>query len=421
MRKHWHPADEPDEVVFAACERFLFELGEHFKEDDSSQAKTTGLTDIYAGKEGPAALAAQWIKTNLPKYSCINRQSIYPLFWEAIRRKYLILMPPRNKELAKEIAYRYRYAPQYDVDPNIIQVVEAREELAHEQVANVGADLVLSLIEKVAQAKMEKTQTAKRKSKKEILDKAVHIGFGAGITGMAVARRIAQRIHNRRGFPRLVIHALSAGSFSWEHPEVSPNTYFRFFDDSLTKVECVGLYGPVVTDSRGYKKLKETPGMRESFRRAGEIDIVVTALASAQDKHGMLQQFLTNLIQEADKDTPEGKNECGTIREYLNMLRSADWKGELQFRPFSSTGPIKIDHGIRAVTLLELDDYKHMAEQKNKYVVLLASPCRDCKRTRTDALWHLMTQPALRLWNYLVIDIKTVDELLALPSISETP
>ena len=78
---------------------------------------------------------------------------------------------------------------------------------------------------------------------------------------------------------------------------------------------------------------------------AGEIDIVVTSFARAEDEHGMLRQLLAHL-------TDGGRLPAGTIQDAL----AAGWVGDVQFRPYGSEGPIVGGSLARAVTLFELED-----------------------------------------------------------------
>jgi len=422
MARRWHPSEESDAVVFAACERFLKEVGRPFEQQVQMQnaLAQTAIGDSEGQradspepapedratrleKKGPATLAAEWLQRGWGK-SDVKREQIYPLLWEAIRRGYLMLVPPREQTLARNIAYKYGIS-RYDRDQEAVQVIGTRGEPAHEHVANAGAELLLSLIKKTAKAKADRR-----------LQPTVHLGLGSGSSAMRVAKRLAQLIRGDPECPDLVLHAISAVGFSIEDPTRAPTTYFRFFDDGIRHVRCVGLFCPTVVHSQDYESLKDMPGVNTSFRAAKEIDVIVTSLASARDPHGLLQEFLGTVIEDSEEEGEKGREAAKAAREHLGRLRRAGWVGELQFRPFSRNGPILLKSGIRAVTLFELDDLRRIVEQENKYLVLLSGPCRRCQRTRTDALWYLLTQPRLRCWSHLVVDLQTAGELLNLPA-----
>jgi DNA-binding transcriptional regulator LsrR (DeoR family) len=371
--RRWHPAQEKDELVFAVCNRFLDQLGRPF---DPHTEPAEG------GRKGAASAIADWLREEWGRAD-LTREKIYPLFWEAARRNFLFLKPPREQHLAERIADRYD-VPQYFQDDQTIQVVNARGHDAPRHVASAGADLVLSLIQKLGKKK-----------------KTVHVGLGAGLSAMMVAKRLAHRIYSDVKCPELVLHALSAGGFLVDQPQKAPITYFAYFDGALTKVDCVALFSETVVSTDEYERMRNSPGVAKSFERAKEVDIILTSFASAKDKHGMLGQFLEYLIKEE-----------GLESRALKKMREAGWVGDVQFRPYSSEGPMTDNCPVRAVTLFELSDLVRTAQTEDKHVVLLAGPCGECGRLKTDALLPLLTRPELRVWSHLVTDLDTARELL---------
>jgi len=360
-------------LVFAVCNRFLDQLGGQF---DPRSERAEGC------RKGAAAAVADWLREKRNRGD-LTREKIYPLFWEAARRNFFFLEPPREQHLAARIADRYD-VPQYFQDDQTVQVVNARGPDAPRHVTSAGADLVLSLIKKLGQKK-----------------KTVHLALGAGLSAMMVAKRLARRLYSDLKCPKLVLHALSAGGFLVEKPEKAPITYFGYFDGVLANVECVGLFSETVVPSSEYQRVRNSPGVAKSFERAEEVDIVITSFASAKDGHGMLGQFLEYLIAEE-----------GLEPEAMKKMQEADWVGDVQFRPYSSEGPVIDSCPVRAVTLFELSDLVARAQMEDKYVVLLAGPCGECGRLKTDALLPLLTQPNLRVWSHLVTDLDTASELL---------
>ncbi|MHC4404348.1 MAG: sugar-binding domain-containing protein, partial [Planctomycetota bacterium] len=307
--------------------------------------------------------------------------------WEAARRDFLLLRPPREQYLAEQLAERYRL----DRGPgsrHAIQVVNARGRDAVRHVTSAGADLVYSLIHEVGKRK-----------------KRVHIGLGGGFSTMMVAKRLAAHVYSDLACPPLVLHALSAGAFLIDMPHKAPVTYFSYFDGALPEIEAVALFSETVVSEGEYERVKQNPGVRNSLERASEIDVVVTSLASAHDEHGMLGQYLEALMR-------EGGLEEGAV----DKMRAAGWIGDVQFRPYSPEGPITEECPVRAVTLFELPDLVSRVQNDQKYVVLLAGPCGECGRPKADALKPLLTNPKLRLWTHLVSDVDTASKLLKSPS-----
>jgi DNA-binding transcriptional regulator LsrR (DeoR family) len=391
-RRGWHPSEEDDGLVFAACDRFLAHLNRHFKSSGARSADGDSSAGVVRpGDEEPesAGAIADWLNQEFHRND-ITRERIYPLFWEAARRKFLFLQPPRELDLAKRIAALYD-VDQYARNPDAIQVVNARGPDSLQHVAAVGTDVVLSLIKRLEKKKREAGHS----------DLRVHIGLGGGATAMMVAERLASRIRSDLDCPRLVLHALSTGGFLVDQPKEAPVTYFSYFHDVLHEPEYVGLFSATVVPSGQYEQVIASPGVRESFDRANEIDIVITSFASAEDPHGLLKRYLQHLIEKRELN-----------EEALPQMDALGWVGDVQFRPYTARGPMYDGCPVRAVTLFELSDLVEMAKRPDKYVVLLAGPCHGCSRTKTKALAPLLRQPNLRLWTHLVSDLNTAHELV---------
>ncbi|NLX99329.1 MAG: hypothetical protein GXY83_24595 [Rhodopirellula sp.] len=357
--------------MFAVCEKFFSLLGEQYQ---------AGSGD----KRGAAAAVAKWLREERGRGD-LGRERIYPLIWEAFRRNFLFLQPPRERDLADQIARRYGIS-RYAEDKQVLQVVDVSGEEAARNVTSAGADLVLSLIQRIA---------ARRAG-------PVHVGLGAGYSAMRVAKRLAQRLSSDLKCPDLVLHALSAGGFRIDQPHKSPISYFGYFDDVMARVECVALYAETVVTKSDYQRVKRSLGVKKSFERADEIDIVITSLASEEDEHGMLGQFLASLIDEGELD-----------RGALDEMRAAGWVGDVQFRPYSAATALADECPVRAVTLFEISELVERVKRNDRYVVLLAGPCAECGRTKTKALVPLLTQENLLLWTHLVTDVPTARELLS--------
>ena len=88
-KKRWHPSQESDELVFAVCDRFLAQL------DQQYNPRSPGAD---GGRKGAAAAIADWLKEKWGRDD-LTREKIYPLFWEAARRRFLFLQPPREMHL----------------------------------------------------------------------------------------------------------------------------------------------------------------------------------------------------------------------------------------------------------------------------------------------------------------------------------
>lgn len=376
----WHASQESDELIFAVCDRYFFQLG---KSAQASEGETR--------QRGAAAAVAEWIQKEKNRPD-ITREKIYPLFWEACQRGFLLLQAPTEKNLKKHLEEHYSL----EDHPGEITVVNVGGESAAKHVTSKAADLIIDLIDRVWKEK-------KKKYPKDSEKQAVHLGMGAGYAAMLVAKRLAQKIQAGEDIPQLVLHAISSGGFLPNEPHKAPSTYFTYFDPSLTTIKYVALFSATVVDREGYETLKNNPGVRYSFEQKDEIDIVVTSLAAAKHKHGLLVQYLMHLVEQ-DLIAPD----------VLENMRKAGWIGDVQFRPYSVDGPLPDVCPVRAVTLFELEELVKMAKDKNngKYVVLVAGPCGECGASKKEALQPLIANQDLRLWTHLVTDARTARELL---------
>jgi hypothetical protein len=379
----WSAQQETDELVFAVCDRYFLQLGL------SSQQQ------IHEGEERPkgaATAVAEWLQKERNRPD-ITREKVYPLFWEACQRGFLHLQPPPENTLTRFLNESYGL----NEHPGEITVVNVQGKSAAQHVTSVAADQIISLIDKVWKEKKVKYPNDPQKQ-------AVHLGMGAGYATMLVAKRLAWKIQSGEEMPQLVLHAISSGGFLPNEPHKAPSTHFTYFDPDLTNIKFVALFSSTVVAKDDYEDLKKNPGVRASFEQKDDIDIIVTSLADADHKHGLLAQYLNHL-------TEQGFIQPDTV----SKMMKAGWIGDVQFRPYSVDGPLPDVCPVRAVTLFELDELVELASNPNngKYVVLVAGPCGECGETKKVALEPLISNPKLRLWTNLITDTKTARDLLA--------
>lgn len=380
----WHPSEESDELIFAVCDRFFLQLGKSFQPTQASS------DDKEPEKHrGAAASVATWLKEEWGRTD-LTREKIYPLFWEASRRGYLMLQAPPETQLVDKITQKYHLSSH----SGELSVVNVRGENAPFHVTSRAADIIVELIDKVYQEKNADLP-------KNATPKAVHIGMGAGFAAMLVAKRLAQKVNIGGECPPLVLHAISSGGFLVDEPHKAPTTYFSYFDQSLAQVSYVALFSETIVDNDSYEKHIQNPGIRLPFERRDEIDIVVTSLAAADHEHGLLVRYLTHLVEQNLLD-----------KNLLQEMLDAGWVGDVQFRPYTIDGPLTKGCPVRAVTLFELDELVTLAKSGNKHVVLVAGPCGECGALKTDALRPLLANEKLRLWSHLVTDAGTARMLL---------
>ena len=384
----WHASQESDELIFAVCDRYFSQLGRTSKETDSDDK-----LDSEAGEKqkGAASSVADWLQKTKGRTD-LTREKIYPMFWEACHRGFLLLQPPPEHHLRKKLENHfalYKHSGE-------VTVVNVNGETAAQHVTSVAADQIVELIERVWKEKKEQYPDDPEKQ-------TVHLGMGAGFATMLVARRLAFKVRAGTEVPPIVLHAISSGGFMPHEPHKSPSTYFSYFDPALMNVKFVALFSATVVSSSDYENQKANPAIRYSFEQRKEIDIVVTSLASADHEHGLLGQYLTHLVDQRL-----------ISRSVLTRMYDAGWIGDVQFRPYSVNGPLPENVcPVRAVTLFELDELVEIAKSRTgKYIVLVAGPCGECGATKKNALRPLLANENLRLWTHLIVDAKTAKDLL---------
>lgn len=386
-RKTWYQA-RSDEQVYAVANLLLEELGRAVDPSANGQTGTSAPPGRPKGRKrtkpaGPVDRVVERL-ADWPGLEGCRREQVYPLLWEAVRRGFVAINPPRHLRLEADLARRY------GAGQNQVRVVPVRGPSAITHVAMAGANLLAGLI---AEVWREKTAGGGAEHAR------VHIALGAGTTSELLARHLALLLQAHAEVPPLTIHALTSG-FRVEDPGTAPVTFFHLFDPQRLDVRYVGLFSEAVVESANYEVVKNAIGVRESFRLRDEIDIVITSLASREDPHGMLNQLLDSYRAL----NPEAH------RRMIEMLDEQRWCGDVQYLSYSPKGPINQLQGIRAVTLFEIPDLVEMVN-RGRRVVLLSGPCGKCGRSRSDALRPLLEVPTLRVWSHLVCDLTTAERL----------
>lgn len=312
-----------------------------------------------------------WLKATIPGGS---REKIYPMMREAVRRGLLQLRSRMDYDRPARIRERFPNAP------SDIAVVKAFGPYASDHVACQAAQMALTLIKQ-----LDKDQ--------------VHIGFGAGNTVKRVVRYLSEMLQDEDELPALALHALGTG-FAVTDPSTSAATFLGFFHslEKHTPVEYFNLLAAPFVKWNEYAQLRNRKDLQKYFEAAESIDIVITTLNSAHHEHGLLDQFM--------------RLQGGPHRE---QLKDAGWVGDVLWRPYSTTGPITQDTGIRAVTILELDQLVRMAGKRDKHIIMVAGPCSLCGEDKSVALRPLLSAPTLRLCNHLVTDLTTAEHLIREP------
>jgi len=316
--------------------------------------------------------AADWLRDQTPRID-VGRTRVFALLGEA-RRRGLIRLQVRSSP-----GLQTRLSERLDVPADRIRVVDAAGPAAAEQVARHGAEVTLDLIRALAAA--------------TDYDR-IGVGLGGGHTLRRVSRHLADLLQRAGDRPALAIHALSSG-FDPCAPQYAPVTFLGAFEPVAD--ELVGLFSGVFEEAQA-RRMRDLPGVRESFRLARKIDVVVTSLASARDHAGALNLFL------AHGDHPE-------LAESRQRLQALGWVGDVLYEPYGDDGPIDAALQVRPVSVLDLADLRRRARSDDKAVVLVAGPS-ESGRSKADALLPLLTRPRLRVWSHLVVDAPTAEQVL---------
>jgi len=315
-----------------------------------------------------------------------TRERCYDLVREAKRRGMFAILPPtdfhQSQRLLREFCSK-------DVARRSIKVVDARHDaLVH--VATGAAELLRSLVRK----------HAARRAPSE-----VHLGLGVGNSVLHVIEALAGLLRTMSDCPRFVVHACIPSGLMKRtgQPGGAGQATTAMMAEQLRsavgQAELIELDWAAWVPADAYKKTREEIASHRAFQQREAIDIIVVAPAPAQP-HSVLCDFIRN-------DLPPSVGEVTR-----DELSAGAYVADVMCQPFSESGPLCLNRGMRALTLFELDELVAFAAQPNKDVVLLGGPCSSCGGTRTAALRPLIANEALRIWNHLVVDSKTAAELL---------
>ena len=291
----------------------------------------------------------------------LTRQQPYKFLQVAAERGRLRYQPLVSFELSHRLKSHFEWLTKLDV-------VHAT---TSEAIAERAAENLLGLI------------CGKRKSKRP---DEYHLGFAGGGLLQMTARRLAEKIA-RTSMPlpkRIVFHAM-VGRFG-ENPATDPNSFVGYFTSEPLPIEIrfVGLMAPGLVSSKTMRQLRTMEGTCEAFKRANEIDVIVTS-AGGHWKKGCSQLF--------------GQYQERRDHAALNALKDANCIGDLMWRPLGAKGPIELETGIRATTLVELSQLPDLIAKQTS-VMLVLGPCVTCGEPKLE-----MMNAILHLEPHLITDL----------------
>lgn len=332
-----------------------------------------GLCEGFIDEGWNANDASKWLKQQDPPLD-VGRTRVYALLQEARDRGLFRLQVRGSKRLREQLA------DVTHVSVDHIRVVDASGISATNQVALQGADLTLEVVRRIA---------------RETDYDRLRIGLGGGRALRKLAAELATMLIRAPDRPPLAIHALSSG-FDPREPQNVPVTFLGAFEPVAK--ELVGLFSSGMLERAEAERVRELPGVGESFQLAKKIDVVVTSLASARDRAGALNRFLLHAGHPA-------------LEESRRQLVDLGWVGDLLYAPYSDTGPIEADLPVQPVSVFTLRELRALARKDHKAVVLVVGPS-ESGRSKADALLPLIEQKSLRVWTDLVVDAATADQVL---------
>ena len=178
-------------------------------------------------------------------------------------------------------------------------------------------------------------------------------------------------------------------------PSASTTSFFGYFG-GITNVEPIRMKTPTyVTQAElASGRIQKSADARHVFDLSDKTQMVITSLGDFKDKHDMY---------------------AGSLRDWkakLSRTFRSSIVGNMQFRAYSERGALlERPNDLRVVSLYELSDYRRMVSE-GKVVILIARTCSMCPMNRARALLPLLTCDALRVFNYLVLDVPTAEALL---------
>jgi DNA-binding transcriptional regulator LsrR (DeoR family) len=224
----------------------------------------------------------------------------------------------------------------------------------------------------------------------------VHIGFAGGHAMRLLVQIFARMLSETDDeLPKkIVFHALVAG-FDVLEPTTDPNTFFTLFQDETkfsTEFGYVGLQAPPRVQADQYESLRNSDWFNDSYKRANEMDILVTSAANWSDTHSTFRKSMLR--------SPSS----------FKMLDQAGCAGDILWLPVGPDGPLELETDIRSMTLLELREVSSYV-RKGKHVYLVLGPCAECNGLKSEVLSAILTSKS-RLISHLISDTGTVREVL---------
>jgi DNA-binding transcriptional regulator LsrR (DeoR family) len=300
-----------------------------------------------------------------------TRQQPHRILRRAAKNGRIRYTPRPELSLAYKIKERYKWLKQ-------VEVVHSQE---HDHIADKAAEHLLDIIAGKFSGTGPKTD--------------FHCGFAGGGLLELTARLLSEKLRQTAVPLPKTIYFHSMVARLDEDPALDPNSFVRYFTSNPplpASARFVGLMAPGFVSVDTVKLLRGAEGIREAFARVKDLDVIVTS--GGHWAHGQGCSRLYELYSN------------GKHNETLKHLETKECVGDLMWCPLGKAGPILINKGMRAMTLVELNDLPRLIQQ-NKSVILVLASCATCRQPKTDLL-----KTVLELPEHLITDL-VVDSITA--------
>jgi DNA-binding transcriptional regulator LsrR (DeoR family) len=353
-------------------------MKKHLPEEPDARALVFRAAELFLQGQLSIREIAEKLQGEFPKHaSRINRESIYPFLAKARAYGYLTLNPPCEENLANEITKKY------GCKPGSVHVVDCPSRASIENVSVVAAKCAIQALKEISLS----------------VAGSIGVGLGPGRASRDFCVAFGELLKNEPKLPKLNLVAISASGPA-RQPLYHAASFFNLFPQSSVDQQ-IGLFAETLVESRSIQEIRRRPGCREAFGAVDGIHLVVTSMGDLQDSHALFRMWYDEWYEPSE-----------------HKAKPAWWKdaiGDIQYRPYGKEGFIKEKPGdLRAVTLFELEDLVHLAEKRDRHVILIARQCGLCSdgSTKANALRPILENKHMRVFSQLVLDSPTAKKLL---------
>jgi hypothetical protein len=305
----------------------------------------------------------------------LNRQQPYQILRKAAEHGRIRYVAPIESELS--VAFKHRY--------DWLHSVEVVHTAALSDIAEHAAGKLLDLITGSRTGGQPKPE--------------FHIGFAGGGLLQHTARLLADKLRRTtRPLPETIFFHSMVARFD-EDPATDPNSFVGYLNSwprLPVAVRFIGLMAPGMVEVATAAQLRKMEGIREAYDRVPELDVVVTSAGG---------HWQTGCSRLHEMYKAKGSTTL------LARLEQEGCLGDLMWRPFGPNGPIELNSGSRAMTLVELSELPKMIAG-GKWVLAVLGPCVSCGKPKTGILRALLGQRSPFLTD-IVVDSVTARAALS--------